>query len=83
MIKFYSTQSEYYFQSMRKIFDMMKKFSHTMKNSFLRYEKYLFTRWKLFLRYTMKNFLYNENIVLSLHDKFFCKLHYRKFDQKD
>ena len=51
-----------------------------MKNIFLRYEKYLFTRWKIFLRYTMKNFLYNENIFL--HDKLFCKLHYRKLDQK-
>ena len=67
---------------MRKIFDTMKKFSHTMKNKFRRYEKYLSnTRWKIFLRYTMKNFLYNENIFL--HDKLFCKLQYRKFDQKD
>ena len=65
---------------MRKISDTMKIFFHTMKNIFLRYEKYLFTRWKIFLRYTMKNFLYNENIFL--HDKLFCKLHYRKLDQK-
>ena len=67
--------------------DDEKNFRHDEKifphneNIFLRYEKYLFTRCKIFLRYTMKNFLYNENIFL--HDKIFCKLHYRKFDQKD
>ena len=58
-----------------------KVYTSQMKNIFLRYVKYSFTRWKIFLRYTMKNFLYDENIFL--HDKLFCKLHYRKFNQKD
>ena len=41
-------------------------------------EKYFPTRWKISI-YTMKTFIYNENIFL--HDKLF--LHLGKVDQRD
>ena len=47
---------------------MGRKISHRVKKSFSSYRKYLIV-WN------------NENIFL--HDKLFCKLHCRKFDQKD